>query len=54
MGIKRVKKIFDVVCPYCEKKLVKEELIEEGYVDSTPCGDAIYCPNCDSQFLEQK
>lgn len=50
---KSSKKLWDITCPYCNRKMLKEELTEQGYVDKTPVGDCITCPSskCGQQFI---
>lgn len=52
MGVKKKNKLFDVECPYCGRKFLKENLINDGYVTKTKIGDVVDCPHCQSQFKE--
>lgn len=48
------KKKWDLKCPSCKKKFLKEEIDDRGFVDHTTCGDVINCPYCGYQWLEEK
>lgn len=43
---------WDIHCPACSRKFLKEDLKERGFVDITKVGECITCPDCEYQWID--